>query len=443
MPEALEKKPRSLAEWLAWQEQLHPSEIDLGLDRVKEVAGRLALLDPCAKTLTVGGTNGKGSTVLALETLLLSENQRVGSYTSPHLRHYNERVRLNGKPVDDAVLVEAFERVDEARAGTSLTYFEFGTLAALLIFKQAKVDFQVLEVGLGGRLDAVNIIDADVAIVTNVSVDHESWLGNDRESIAKEKIGIYRKTANCLYGESDLPAVFRFYREEGNALCVFGEDFSCDPLHEVNEKAATSQCLQWQGACKGEALKSLVLPSLGMSPANAACAIQAMCCLGFRVSEAWGAALHNKRLPGRYQRKTVAGRKVILDVAHNQASVACLIENLGKEALTGKFRFVVSVLADKDHQTIFSQFANIANRAHWYLAPVKSTRSCDVTVMSRTLQKCLCSGKENRAELQTFDTIPLALESAINSSLADDLIVVFGSFYTVSEALEFLETESI
>lgn len=435
-----QKQKRSLQDWLDWQETLHPAAIDLGLDRVSEVARCLGLLPPLSKTVTVGGTNGKGSTVLALETLLLHEGKTVGSYTSPHLLKYNERIRINGKAVDDDVLVDAFERIDLARQSTSLTYFEFGTLAALWIFRQSGVDFQLLEVGLGGRLDAVNIVDADVAVVTNVSLDHQSWLGSDREAIACEKIGIYRDHASCIFGESNPPAVFRDYRQNHERCFFADDDFGLKRVQGVSDQAS-GWC--WSGRLPDSAEQTLQLPQLSLVAPSVACALQAMLVLGFVPKPGWSHALAGVGLPGRFQRLLARGRHFLLDVAHNEAAVVRLVsqlENLDHQP--SSFHFVVSVLEDKDRAAMFDCFAETGFSGHWYLAPVDSPRSSKANELAALLEKSFLAQKRSGVDVKTFDTIAGALEAAIKASTDDAMIVVFGSFYTVTEALAFLGDES-
>ncbi len=199
----------TLADWLTWQDSLHPRKIDLGLERVVAVARRLEVLQPGYRVVTVAGTNGKGSSVALLEAIYRNAGYRTGSYTSPHLLRYNERIRIDGREVDDTALCAAFERVDQARDGVSLTYFEFGTLAALLLFDTAGLDIALLEVGMGGRLDAVNIIDADVALVTSIGIDHSAWLGNDRETIGREKAGIFRAGRPAVCSDPSPPTSLR------------------------------------------------------------------------------------------------------------------------------------------------------------------------------------------------------------------------------------------
>jgi len=218
-----------LESWLRWQESLHPREIELGLERIRPVYRRLPSLPPAAPVVTVAGTNGKGSCVAVIEAVAVAAGMRVATYTSPHLFRYNERIRVDGQAVDDATLVRAFEAVDEARRGVPLTYFEFGTLAALWIFAAAAPELIVLEVGLGGRLDAVNIIDADVAVLTSVGLDHQAWLGFDRESIGAEKAGIFRTGRPVVLGDPDPPnSVLRIAGERGAPVHAFGCDWSVE-----------------------------------------------------------------------------------------------------------------------------------------------------------------------------------------------------------------------
>ena len=243
---------QTLAGWLNWQEGLHPKKIDLGLERVADVASRLGTLQLEQTVITVAGTNGKGSSVAFLESILSAAGYRVGTYTSPHLFRYNERIRINSHEVDDAALCEAFAAVDEARGTSTLSYFEFGTLAALQLFSQAPLDIVVLEVGLGGRLDAVNIIDATVALVTSVGIDHCAWLGTDRESIGREKAGIFRATRPAICSDPAPPASVEKHAQK------IGADWYC--LGQAYDYTEEPGGWTWRGA--GRALEALPCPSL-------------------------------------------------------------------------------------------------------------------------------------------------------------------------------------
>ncbi|KKK73791.1 hypothetical protein LCGC14_2890280, partial [marine sediment metagenome] len=296
----------SLSEWLSLLEARHPTEIEFGLDRIGRVAVQLGLSHsmPGKKVITVAGTNGKGSCVAALESILLAAGYRVGSYTSPHFIDYNERICLNGQSVSDQTICAAFERIESVCGDTSLTYFEFGTLAALLIMDQAELDIVVLEVGLGGRLDAVNLIDADIAIVTSLALDHQDWLGDDLNQIAAEKAAISRSGRPLIYGDvTPVPGLLVAAGEIGAQLWLNGRDFS---LSEVNEASNTS------------------LPQNSV-----ACAVQAVKLLDLRIADTIiEQGLQAVNLLGRFQQIDLEGVRLILDVAHNPQATELLAQRL-------------------------------------------------------------------------------------------------------------------
>ncbi|HEY1077238.1 MAG TPA: Mur ligase family protein, partial [Fontimonas sp.] len=289
---------RSLADWLSWQEKLHPRDIALGLGRVGEVARRLGLTEQAPPTLTVGGTNGKGSSAHLAALIYQQAGYHVGLYTSPHLLHYNERVRINGQLASDADLCRAFTAIDKARGDVSLTYFEFGTLAALWLFREAQVQVQVLEVGLGGRLDAVNILDADVALITSIGIDHQDWLGDSRESIAREKAGIFRHGRAAVVAEPDPPSsLIEVAQACGARLLRRGPDFQAQP-------SATGW--RWRGPAG--TLDELPLPGLSGAAqlSNAAGVLAAVDALQPRCpvpASAIRSALPQLRVPGRCEQR--------------------------------------------------------------------------------------------------------------------------------------------
>jgi len=433
-------KFHTLADWLAWQETLHPSEIELGLERVKRVAERMPFFSAQLfstqakiKTITVGGTNGKGSCVAYLEAILIAAGYRVGAYSSPHLLHYNERVRVNGEMVSDQTLCESFERVDTARntsdSGTiSLTYFEFGTLAALDIFFNAQVDVQILEVGLGGRLDAVNIMEPDAAVITNVALDHEAWLGDNRGLIGAEKAGIFRAHIPLIVGEAEPPKSVRSaaHKLGNNQLRIYGKHFSIEEVIQGNSgvwnfKVTDSQGkeVMWSSLPKGK----LPLPS-------AACALQVIAELSLADPQAINTGLEKAFIPGRCQQIEWQGRKIILDVAHNPAGAQYLASWL-QQNIKEQVSVVFSALADKDHAGLMSALAPLAS--DWYLAPLPVPRAAK-------LENLLESAVSIRARAQQFDTIGAALGQAIAESPTGATVLVCGSFYTVAEALKFLQS---
>ena len=310
------QSPSNLAEWLQRVESLHPDEIDLGLARIAQVSRQMGLSDIAGKVVTVAGTNGKGSTVCMLSSILVAAGYQVGSFTSPHLIHYNERVRLNGTPVSDEALCQAFARVDEARQDIELTYFEYGALAAFDLFARSDLDVVVLEVGLGGRLDAVNLIDPDVAVLTTIALDHQDWLGETREEIGIEKAGIFRAGAPAVCGETDLPLTVINHAQALSAnLMRRGEVY--DFHKHADAQIEGMQVWDWQGS-RGDqpvSLQNLPLPSLPL--VNAATTLQALHQLDLDIPEqAIREGLLNANLPGRYQRLDQPV-PMLLDVAHN------------------------------------------------------------------------------------------------------------------------------
>ena len=325
----------ALSRWLERIERLHPRTIELGLERVHAVASRLDLAAPGCRTVTVAGTNGKGTTASLIAASLHAAGHGVGLYTSPHLYRYNERIRINGQTVTDDALCQAFEAVDAAREGVALTYFEFGTLAALWLFRRAGVQSQVLEVGLGGRLDAVNLVDADLAVITNIGLDHTDWLGETLEAIAAEKAGILRAGRPAVCGSDSMPnAVLDRARELGCPLRLRGRDFAPQPGEDGSwTYRGVDRC--WSG-----------LPTLG-GPSwvdNAASAAAALEVLGEPSDpEPFRHALLNERLPGRCERRG----DLLLDVSHNAEGAAALALTLGSLDLPRPRIAILGMLADK------------------------------------------------------------------------------------------------
>lgn len=412
---------RSLDDWLAYISAQHPASIALGLDRVREVAARMAFAPPSV-AITVGGTNGKGSTCALLERILIEAGYRVGCYTSPHLLRYNERVRLNGDDLDDAALAAAFARVEAARGATALTYFEFGTLAALALFADAKVEAAVLEVGLGGRLDAVNIVDADCAIVASVDLDHQAYLGDDRESIAFEKAGIFRPGRPAIFGDLDPPARLVAHAGAiGADLQVLGRDFR----FEAGER-------QWEFIGRRGAKRALPFPALRgrWQLKNASAALAALDEVAGRLPVSLGEVkrgLTLARLPGRLQ--VLPGRPaLVLDVAHNPHAARALGEGLGEMGFFQNTVAVLGMLSDKDIGGVVDALRHRIDR--WHVAAPESERAAPAALVAQVLaQRGL--GDATR----TFASVTSALEAARREAGPNDRIVVFGSFYTVAEAL--------
>lgn len=411
----------TLQAWLDWQESLHPSAIDLGLERPGKVLQRLGLDSPRHTVITVAGTNGKGSSVAMLESILRAAGYRVGCYTSPHLLRYNERIRINGDEVDDARLCEAFERIDHARGDISLTYFEFGTLAAFDIFAHAALDVAVLEVGMGGRLDAVNLLNADVSLVTAIDVDHASWLGEDREAIGYEKAGILRRGSPAVCSDPYPPQSLLRYAAELN--------IELDRLGDSYRYEAMNGEWQWQGAATRR--DALPLPALRgrFQLQNAAGVLMVL----ERLSDKLPVAIQHLRqglltvtLPGRFQ--VFPGEvTAILDVAHNPQSAAALAANLKTLKVTGKTHAVVAMLADKDLGSVIRQMADVVDR--WYPAGLDVFRGAGGTTLTAAM------AGQGIATNEPYPNVADALAAAQQAACPGDRIVVFGSFYTVAEAL--------
>jgi dihydrofolate synthase / folylpolyglutamate synthase len=433
-----------LLQWLDRIQLLHPQEIDLGLQRVRQVVDRLNLARPAPLVITVTGTNGKGSHVATLDALFCAQGLRVGCYTSPHLIRYNERVCIQGQPVSDLALVQAFDRIEAARGDVSLTYFEFGTLAALLIFADAALDVAVLEVGMGGRLDAVNIVDADIAIVTNIDLDHQEWLGNTRDLIAIEKAGIFRHGKAVVCAEVSPPQTLL---DAAGALdCPVylpGRDYRW----RLDDAA---QQWSWQGSCEQGipeaslvALDGLPIPQLALS--NVASALQAALLSGLLSDTTKiGKSLAQLGLPGRQRWIEVPGihAKVMVDVAHNPHAAAALAERLKKELAASinrdaRVHMVLAMMADKDHEGFYRALENRVD--FWYIAHFESTRCLPAKMLADKWQ-LLAQQSGNTLTMQVFDSVMQGFDSACKQASENDIIVVCGSFITVSDVMSALES---
>jgi len=408
-------------DWLRWMETQHPRNIDLGLERIALVAKQLdiALEMP---VITVAGTNGKGSCVALLSAILGAQGYRVGAYTSPHLNQYHERIAIGDSYVDDASLCQAFAAVDQARGETSLTYFEFGTLAALLIFQQQAVDVAVLEVGLGGRLDAVNIIDADIAIVSSIAIDHEAWLGNDREVIGREKAGIFRANRPAIIGDLNPPTSLLAYAAQIGALPVSRDkDFR---LIDAEQGWA------WQGlAANGEVLSYQNLPYPAVLIDNAATVLQAVQYIDLPVSE-WAIrqGLSAVSVAGRCQHIQLGGIEVVLDVAHNPASVQALRDHLDARPVAGRTECLFAVMADKDIAEIIRIIQPCF--AHWSLAPLLENERA---AQPEQLQTVLL--EQGIRQVTLASSFSESVNNALSRLSTGDRLVIFGSFFTVAAAM--------
>ncbi len=405
---------RSLDEWLSWLELQHPVAIDMGLDRIEKVADRLGVRDPGCPVITVAGTNGKGSTVATLVSIYRAAGLRVGSYTSPHLLHFGERICVQGIPVTESELVAAFEQVQLAQGEVSLTYFEFTTLAAFWIFRKAVLDVWILEVGLGGRLDAVNLIDADVAVVTSIGIDHVEYLGNTREAIAREKAGIFRAGRPAICGDTKPPLELEETAlQTGAVLARSGRDF--DFRDEGNSWA-------WHDGQR--VLTGLPKPRLALE--NAATALAALFAAPLVVGEtALREGLSLAALPGRLQ---VAGEspRILLDVAHNPHGVDFLMRQLATPTAGQRTLAVFAMLADKDIGGVIE--GCLGRVDSWFVAglPVpRAAKAADIRLMLHA-RGCHVGG--------VYPGVAAALKVARQQARPTDRILVFGSFYTVAAA---------
>lgn len=407
----------NLEAWLQQIESLHSKSIDLGLERIAAVAEKLGITQFTCPMITVGGTNGKGSCVKFLESILSLQGYSVATYTSPHLISFNERIRINNQNVADTQLIEAFEKVDQVRGVESLTFFEFTTLAALWLFQHSSLDVVILEVGLGGRLDAVNIIDADIAIVASVDFDHMDWLGTTREEIGFEKAGIFRNNHYAVVGDLDPPNTLLDYAATLNTqLFRRGKDF--DYQEEGQD---------WTFSTLTKKYTKLPLPNLPIQ--NAATSLMALELLAeeLPVSEtAIKQGLAIATLAGRFQR--VANPACVLDVAHNEASAKLLAEQCRRLNHQGRVLAVVGMLADKDIVRTLQPLQSLVTE--WYFGSLHESRGAPSSLLASSLE-----GVANR-RCNTYDCVAKAYEAACLDQTDQDLIVVFGSFYTVAEVLK-------
>jgi dihydrofolate synthase/folylpolyglutamate synthase len=402
-------------DWLSYLETCHPKAIDLGLERIKSVATRLDVLPLNSLVITVAGTNGKGSCVALTQAILAAAGYRVGTYTSPHLLDYNERIQITGKPVSDTALCEVFERIEKVRADVSLTYFEFGTLAALCLFKQARLDVIILEVGLGGRLDAVNCVDADIAVISMVDLDHMEWLGHTREHIAKEKAGIMRTHKPCVFGDF-LPST---------SICEQAvlEDV---PLYRQGQQFEyKKQLASWSWQSQRQILTDLPLPSIDLQ--NAATVLQVIELLNksFSISRyAIEEGLKQVFIPGRFQIIEQEGIPFILDVAHNPAGGRCLARRLMQEPCSGKTYAIVGMLADKDISNTVAPLVSQIDQ--FYLADLEVPRGATAAQLNQHVMQL-----SDKALTQRFSSPVMAVQAICKVINQGDRVLVFGSFHTV------------
>jgi len=413
--------PHTLAAWLQYLETLHPKTIALGLERMAQVRQRLNL-QPDFPIITIGGTNGKGSVCAMLEAILHAAGYRVGCYTSPHLLNYNERVRIAKQQASDAELCASFEAIEQVRGDIALTYFEFGTLAAMQCFIEHKVDVAILEVGLGGRLDAVNVFDGDCAAVTGVDIDHTDYLGNSREAIAVEKAGIFRRGKVAIFGDPDMPAPIADGADQvGAQLWRLGEQFSY--------KAGRQQ---WDYRGPHGARNSLPFPALrgGFQLNNASTALAVLDALREQLPvsmEAVRRGLVEVSLPARFQ--VLPGRpQVILDVAHNPHAARSLAQNLAALPAAGRTLAVFAMLNDKDITGVVRELDRYIDT--WLVAGINAPRGTSAAELEQVLRT-----ERIRGNIHTFPDVVAAMQHARYEAAENDRIVALGSFYTVADAM--------
>jgi dihydrofolate synthase/folylpolyglutamate synthase len=412
--------PNTLADWLTYLESLHPKTIALGLERVAQVKQRLSLQSDFP-VIIVGGTNGKGSVCAMLEAILHAAGYRVGCYTSPHLLVYNERVRIAKRQVGDAELCASFAQIEQERGEIPLTYFEFGTLAAMQCFIEHNVDVAILEVGLGGRLDAVNVFDADVAVVTSVDIDHTDYLGDTREKIAYEKAGIFRQGRMAICADSDVPQALRQHAQEiGAELWCIGSEFGFTP-HQG----------QWDYRSKIGSRSALPIPALrgAFQLNNASAALAALDAIRDKLPVNMGVirrGLVEVELAGRFQ--FIPGKpQLILDVAHNPHAARSLAQNLGNLPPAKTFA-VFAMLKDKDMAGVVQ--ALDARIDEWLVAGIDAPRGATAAELAQVLRDNRVGGA-----VRVCDSIADALHEASNRAGENDRIAAFGSFYTVAEVM--------
>ena len=411
----------TLDEWLAWQEQLHPSEIELGLDRVREVWQRLSISPFTCPVITVAGTNGKGSSVAMLSAIYRAAGYQVGSYTSPHLWRYNERIAINGESASDELICAAFNAIEQVRNDISLTYFEFGTLAAFWIFQQQILDVVILEVGLGGRLDAVNVIDADVALITSIDLEHQAWLGDTREKIALEKAGVMRTGGYAVINDPEPPVtlIARAQSLAAQFYCI-GRDYTW-------RRAGG----QWRWQSEQSSRNGLPLPSLSGEHQlqNAAGVLMVIELLKDKLPIAQNQlreGLLSANLAGRFQIEQ-GEYTTIYDVAHNPAAALQLANAVQTFRQQQEVHVVFSVLRDKELWGVVQPFCALAKR--WYIAPLAVPRAADIRHIANAIET-YCEG----ADIKQTESISQALALAKSTARPGDIILVFGSFYTVAQA---------
>tara|TARA_B100000287_G_scaffold362751_1_gene356182 strand:+ start:300 stop:1496 length:1197 start_codon:yes stop_codon:yes gene_type:complete len=386
----------SLDDWLDYIDQNRPKEDEFGLERLRPIKDIIFESPIAKKVVVIGGTNGKGTSAEFLNNLLLKSNLNVGLYTSPHLFRFNERIRINGYPVSDSEIINAFKEIEKVKKETRLTYFDYATIAAFIIFIKNPLDVAILEIGLGGKYDPVNLLDADISILTNVELDHQKWLGNTREEIGAEKSAIFRDGKTIILGSKEMPSsVMRKVSELNSKTLQLGIDFS-------EEEIRTSNLNKESAACSIAAYKEITDIPIEFSE-----------------------TLKETNLLGRCDVKG----KFILDVSHNLASVKNLIDFLNQEYKSKSIKAIVGLMQDKDINEIIKEIKHIISE--WYAC----SPNIDRAMSSSNLEELISN--ETNSKVEAFESVDLAVKKALNED-SSDLVIVFGSFFTVSEAYEAL-----
>jgi dihydrofolate synthase / folylpolyglutamate synthase len=412
--------------WLSWQENSHPLTIDLGLERVAKVYQALNPDGVKPLTITVAGTNGKGSCIAYLEAIYRAQGYRVGAYTSPHILRYNERIKIDGSPVQDGLICNAFERIERVRDNVSLSYFEFGTLAALDIFSRANLDIQLLEVGLGGRLDAVNIVEPDAAIISSIGIDHVAWLGETREAIAYEKAGIFRTSVPAIVGDPSPP----------HALMQVAEDKQARFYAIDKDFGYTKQQVHWRWFCGSKQIDHLPEPALKGEHQyrNASAVIMAITQLEARLpvdERAIRQGLESVNLPGRFQLLDGA-IPVLLDVGHNPEAVMTLVEYLTQNFSGRRIHAIFSMMKDKDIAEVLRITGPVV--CDWFFAPLSNARAA-----TEQLMREIFSQQDMNNVSFGYTGFVDAFAAAKTQAVNGDLLLVFGSFFLVSDCLAELQ----
>ncbi len=418
---------KTLTDWLEWQQKLHPANIDFKIERIKSVYDRLGINRIADKIIIIAGTNGKGSTVSILESFLCQANFKVGAFTSPHIQRYNERIKINKDEISDEEIIEAFKFIDDKRGDTSLTYFEFATLAAFYIFYKNNIDYAILEVGLGGRLDATNIIDSDISIITSIGIDHTEFLGSTIDSIALEKAGVMRPLKFSIFAD-DCPqsAIMKYAKNNSTTLLVHQNDF---------ESKIFNDHWEWSGKTFKK-IKLPLLPLVGDFQYNhASAALKALEILEpniFKEKDIFQKAIKKIKLLGRYQ-IVQSNPEIILDVAHNEDAANKLKSNLEKYPKK-KTRAVIGVLKDKDVYSLVKPLMSTVDK--WYCATIESERGMNAKEIASRLEV-----STKNCNVEKFDKMSSAFSRVLSESSYEDRILIYGSFYTVSEFFRYSQSQ--